>query len=384
LTWNGEFTVHWGVATAVTDADLHNNHDKLAVGLPRAIPPEMNVDLLWAYDDDAEFAAYKAAIDGLRVDDPWVRVMFGGALAEATNTDPQPWPFTWTSGNPLDDGDLPYHPGNPGPNPYPPSWDGTHSNCVQNTPVGCPEFDYELWKSIATSGTNDVHYYVWDSGTAFRENGIGPARDFRDITDQQEGVFFFDTKDGVAPYDSDADGVYDNLTPGIQIAGGRWGVRGLVYLNADVFQTRGVRGRPATFKAPGEPFQDRNTNGRWDAGEDWINLDYPATLSGRFMADVANELQDDGTTGGAVLRNVRGPDVTEDAMVWGILYTNGYYDATGNGVYYGTVISKQGIGFYSPSAGTPDHYWDETLKDDWPPDGWGLPRVTVTRWETDM
>ncbi len=73
-----------------------------------------------------------------------------------------------------------------------------------------------------------------------------------------------------------------------------------------------------------------------------------------------------------------------DNIVWGILYTNGYYDAKGNGVYYGTVISKLGIGELSPTAGTPDLYWDESLRDDWPPESWGLPRVMVTRWETDM
>lgn len=384
LGWNGEFTVHWGVATAVNAADLHNNHEKQAVSLPRVPSPSSRVDLLWGWNDAAAFTSYMTTIDGLRVQDPWLRLVFGGSWAEAPNADPQPFPFTWTPGTPLQDGDLPYHPGPPGPHPYPQSWDGTHSNIFQNTPVGCPDMDYAFWKSVATSGGSGVHYYAWASGDTFREDGIGTARSFRNITDQQTGFFFFDTRDGLAPRDDDADGEFDNLTPGIQISGGRWGVRGVIFLNAAEFQSHGIQGRPVAFRAPGEPFRDVNENGRWDAGETWVNLRYPTTLAGRFTADSGDRLQDDGTTGATVVRNARGPVINADAVLWGLLYNSGYYDATGNGVYYGTVISRQGIGELNPSAGTPDHYWDESLRDSWPPDDWGLPRVAITRWETDL
>jgi hypothetical protein len=384
LTWNGEFTVHWGLATAVSITDLHNNHDKQAVSLGRVLPPSRGIDLIWGYDDDATFAAHKNVIDGLRVEDPWFRMIFGDALLDAPNALLQPWPFSWTVGNPLSDGELPYHPGPPGPNPYPTSWDGTHSNVFQHiVDVGCPEFPYELWKSIAQSGTSDVHYYVWDSGTSYRENGVGPARTFREITDQQTGLFFFDTVDGVAPHDDNGDGVFDNLTPRIRVQGGRWGVRGMIYLNTVEFATQGITGRDVTFNAPGEPYQDKNLNGRWDTGEDWINLDYPTRLRDPFVADAADRTQNDGSIGANPVRNHRGPDMVDEALVWGILFNNGYYDATGNGVYYGSLISVQGIGWFSPSAGTPDHYWDESLRD-WPPASWDLPRVAITRWETDI
>lgn len=384
LTWNGEFTVHWGLATAVSATDLHNNHDKLPVSLARVLPPDVWIDLLWGHDDDVAFAAYKDVIDGLRVEDPWLRVFSGGQLAEAPTADVQPWPFTWIPGTPLDDGDLPYHPGPPGPNPYPTTWDGSHSNVFQNTPVGCPEQPYELWKSIATSGSRDVHYYVWVQGDSFSEDGVGPVRTFRSITDEQSGLFFFDTADGMAPLDADGDGEFDNLSPAVHLSGGRWGVQGMVYLNAMSFSTQGIGGRPVIFNAPGEPFQDRNQNGRWDLGEDWINLSYPTRLDGLFAADSTDTLQDDGSNGGVAVRNARGPDIDGEALVWGILYNNGYYDATGNGTYYGSVISKQGIGELSPAAGTPHHYWDESLRGAWPPQEWDLPRVTITHWETDM
>jgi hypothetical protein len=392
LTWDGEFTVFWGVTTSVNAADLHDNHDKLAVSLPRAPTPGHagaapsigpRVDVLWGYHSDADFLAYKAMIEGLPIQDPWMRVIVGGPLAEATSGAAQPWPFTWIPGFPFEDGDLPYHDWGQGPNPYPSNWDGCHSNVFQLTPVDCPSFDYHLWKLIAQAGAN-AHYYAWHNGDEFREDGVGTARSFREITDQQTGLFFFDTTDGIAPHDDDGDGEYDNLTPMIKISGGRWGVRGMVYLNALSFQGKGVTGRTVQFRAPGEPFQDINTNGRWDFGENWINLDYPDDLDDQFDADAGDSLQDDGSHGGLAVRNKRGPVIEDEAILWGILYTNGYYDSTGNGTYYGTVISKQGIGETSPSAGTPEHYWDESLEDDFPPGDWGLPRVTITRWETDI
>ena len=82
--------------------------------------------------------------------------------------------------------------------------------------------------------------------------------------------------------------------------------------------------------------------------------------------------------------NSRGPDMAGTASVWGIFYTNGYWDATGNATYYGSVISYQGISESSPTGGTPDIYWDQSIRDNWPPPGWDLPRVIITRWETDL
>ena len=101
------------------------------------------------------------------------------------------------------------------------------------------------------------------------------------------------------------------------------------------------------------------------------------------VADSSDDLQHDGTTGGLAVRNERGPVITDDALVWGVFYTSGFYDATGNGIFYGSMIAKQGIGAVSPTAGTPDHYWDQSLRTSWPPVNWTLPRTVITRWETD-
>ncbi len=379
LSWSGDLNVHWGASTSVSATDFPNNHDKVKSSWPRVVPPGERIDLLWGYDSDANFTAYKAAVEGEEIGDPWFRYLSGGPIADAPNGNPDPWAFVWDGVSPLTDAQWPNHDNGPD--------DGTHSNCLQNQPmVTCPSFDYEIWKGIATSGGSDVHYYVWSSGTSFKENGFGTAETFRDITDESEGLYFFDTADGVAPYDNDSDGEFDNLTPEIEISGGTWGARGFFYLNSHSFKTRGVTGRAVTYKMPGEPFQDENQNGSWDPGEDWVNLQYPtADIDDPALAVAADDMLDDGSTGGGVpVRNRNGPEVAGQAVMWGILYNNGYWDSTGNAQYYGSVVSYQGIGEISPSAGTPDLYWDEDIIKNWPPATWDMPRVIISRWETDL
>ena len=41
---------------------------------------------------------------------------------------------------------------------------------------------------------------------------------------------------------------------------------------------------------------------------------YPTTLSGKFEADAADNLQEDGSSGGLPIRNSRGPSITEPAI----------------------------------------------------------------------
>jgi hypothetical protein len=373
LSVNGDFTVHWGKASAVRASDLSNNHKKYAASLARDIPISAAVDSLLYTNDDPGWANYKAAIDGEVIEDPWFYYLGGRDLADAPTSDPQPWPFP---GLPLASGGWPNHEHGPD--------DGCHSNVFQNMPiVTCPSFPYDVWKSIATGGGRDVHYFVWQDGSTFKENGVGPALTFRQITDNRTGLFFFDTRDQLEPRDDNGDGWSDNLTPQIQISGGTYGIRGFVYLNAESFRTTGnPMGRAVAFQAPGEPYQDKNSDGQWGAGDgDWINLDYPSTVSGSIVA-VSGATDDD--PGGVPSRNDRGPVVDGDALLWGILYTNGFFDATGNANYYGSVITKKGVGQSNPSAGTPNLYWDESIRTEWPPEGWGLPRVVITRWATDL
>lgn len=383
LETNGDLEAFWGPVQAVGILNPVNNHTKLPASLARDLPLTPKQDRLLYWNDDASFAAYKTKIEtqsgGLEIEDPWYRLMSAQTIVGAPVcgpatgvNDPQRCPFDWDGVSNLSDAQIPYHQG---------GTEGSHSNVFQNTPiVTCPDFDYETWKAVATSGGSDVHYYAWDNGDAFRENGFGPAQSFRDIIDNQEGLFFFDTKDGAPPTDADNDGEFENLTPPIAIQGGTWGFRGFIYLNAEHFQSRGAAGRNATITLPGEPFQDKDGNGVRDTGENWINLNYNSfgAFGDTFYGSATDNF------GGSVTYNAIGPTFTDTANLWGILYSNGRVSPTGNARYFGSVIARSGVGDTSPAAGTPEFYWDESILRNWPPASWDLPRVVITRWETDF
>ena len=95
-------------------------------------------------------------------------------------------------------------------------------------------------------------------------------------------------------------------------------------------------------------------------------------------------MRDDGTFGATPVRNGKGPDFASTALLWGILYNSGQFESTGNARYYGSVIGESGVGENAPAAGTPEFYWDESIAESWPPAEWDLPRVVITRWETDL
>ena len=78
-----------------------------------------------------------------------------------------------------------------------------------------------------------------------------------------------------------------------------------------------------------------------------------------------------------------GPTIEHDAIVWGILYLSGQFDASGTPYYDGSVITFAGTKTGEKTVGTANLYWDPKLKDNWPPPDWDLPRVIITGWQTD-
>ena len=361
MSFNGDFFPHWGTITSVDDVDIGNGADnKIPLSLPRDVPPSPKIDLLHGWNDIAVWnGMYDPAVgtmNGKTIDDPWYRFLTDGVCTQ--------W-FPQASTQ-----------------PYPPiTTDQDKSNKIQHYGgVGCPEFDYETWKQVAQSGGSDVHYFAWDNGTTFRENGIGAALDFTTLTDNKQGVFFFDTKDGIAPHNPDVNGVAVNLTPEMKISA-NYGVQGFLYANTANWTSQGSPGRPITMHWPGEPFRDVNQNGAHDAGEEWVNLNYAAISTTDAFAKPRVTPAD--TFGGSVQWNAKGPNITGyNAIVWGLLYVSGDFDAQGTPLYYGSVVTKAGSN--GKMAGTPDLFWDTDLKDNWPPAGWDLPRVIITRWETDL
>lgn len=65
----------------------------------------------------------------------------------------------------------------------------------------------------------------------------------------------------------------------------------------------------------------------------------------------------------------------------GVFYNEGTFDATGNAIYFGSVLAEGN----AEKAGNPDIYFDERLvKGAWPPGNFGFPRVYVTSEQTDQ
>jgi hypothetical protein len=250
----------------------------------------------------------------------------------------------------------------------------------------CPVFDYEIWKAIATSGLRNINYFAYDGSSDFLLDGVGSSVAFDAATDDQVGLFFFDTTDSMPPRDDDNDGVFDNLTPHVTVNGGAWDTGGFIYLNSENFTTTGVGNvtdRP--LRAPGEPYQDVNGNGRYDSDEPFLRISYPTDYT-HANADFTHtgvwQSQDD--YGASYTRLDDGPAQNQNIHVFGVLYTNGEWDAKGNAMYFGSVITKGGgAESGAAAAGTPDVFFDERLiKGGWPPKEIGLPRVYITEWET--
>lgn len=362
-----DLAVHWGVVTAVGFGKLSLGPappfepERIRESLPREEPAVPGVDPLWNGIGEAAFEEFRVAIDGAPVEDPWFRVTCGEDLLGAPSGT-LPWP--------------------PDPTPAPGSAPGyccDHSGIAQGVPfVTCPDYDYRLWKLIATSGESDVRYFVWAGADDFRENGTGPVLDFQAATHGQEGLFFFDTRDSLPPVDLDGDGRLDNLTPGITVDTDGWHFRGVIYLNADRFRMDSVPAVSAALRAPGEPFQDVEQDAVYEEGDPYVNLHYPTTLGAGFVIDGTDAF------GGGVMRNDRGPAIDAPVSLEGILYVSGEFEATGTGVVYGSVIALGGVvqEIEDGSQPTPELYWDASIVDSWPPEGWDLPRSVITGWRT--
>jgi hypothetical protein len=198
----GDFGVHWGLTSSVGNMTLSNNFQKVWASVARERSPNPRIDHLWGFNDylasGTKFQSYVTAMTGRDVRDPWARTLTATGFTVNYGGTPgadayEPYKYPWTVGTPL--GDDPYEAGlHVGATP------GALSHLQAQQPVSCIEMPYDVWKAVATSGEGDVRYFTWSSGTSFKENGFGTAQPFEDLTDDQTGLFFFDTKDGVAPY----------------------------------------------------------------------------------------------------------------------------------------------------------------------------------------
>jgi hypothetical protein len=363
LTLTGApMTVHWGAVTAVQGMTLPTPLEDLPRGLPRSAPVTPRSDPLLNSIDWTDWAA---EVGSQQVEDPWLRFFAGNdVIAPSVPNNPQPYPSPWAGWTSAD----------PAPGPC----CDVYSHVFQDQPLaGCPAYDYEDWKGIASSGEKGVHYFSWETGVGFREDGQGAASmSIRDLTHGKSGIFFFDTRDGLPPHDDDRDGRPDNLVQLDVRVTSNWDFSGVLYLNTESFGFNGAVGVDRAVRAPGEPFLDNDQDGVFDPGEQHLNLSYPNTPGTLFNAlGIA--------TSGA--RDGRGPAVDMPVSFRGLLINQGTFEATGSGTLYGSVVAIGGVtqGVPDGSQPTPRLIFDASLLDGFPPVDWGLPRVTVTGWVTE-
>jgi hypothetical protein len=348
--WTGTVGVHWGTLASVGPLVV-SGPPFVATSVPRSTPPDAIRDPVWNLTDPAAFGAFVSAVAGVSFPDPWFRILSGGDVL-GVGAPPgvvQPFPPALAPDRP------------------------DRSNLFQSrTDVRCPALDYQTFRSIARSGRRGVHYFAWD-GAAFREDGTEAPTTIEDALRGAAGLFFFDTADGEPPRDRDGDGRVDNLTPAEEI-GGALVFRGVIFANASSIRllADAVPGGETSLEAPGEPYQDFDRDGGYDAGESHLDLLYP-TASG----DVARPIVA-GPPGG--VREDRGPTIPGVSVaIDGIVITSGLFEATGRGTVYGSIVARSGI-TQSPADGTapsPEVYWNATIHEHGAEARWHVPRVMV-------
>jgi len=374
LSTNGAFAVHWGATTAVQDASTSTSVVQLQSRAPQSIPWATKSSII-SGADLTNYVTARAGTASATIADPWFQIVTGGTFNPPLdpNTSPgnllQPYPY----------------------NPAAPTTDD-NSNLFQHSVVSCPSFDYDLWKGVAQSGFGDAHYFVWaGAGDSFRENGVGAAKTFAAWTSGIEGgLYFFDTKDGMPP---DPNGT--NLTPQVSLsASDNWRGSGFIYLNAVNMNQTGISSTAVNraLIPPGEPFVDANGNRRWDSGEQYVNLTYMTTGTGNALIDPNASAQTATVTPvtgepfsytTSTARDDQGIPILQPINWYGVIYTSGTWDAQGNGYFFGSIVTRNGV--LGGTAGTPDVWFDERLvKGEWPPPDIQLPRTMVTVWQTDL
>ena len=392
LEVNGNFEAHWGKVTAGTTLDLPASIDnKVDSSVPwydrnRYITRDMNLDGTLSplvsgtatpddQDGNGQYDFDEWVATGPALEDPWLRMWAQGDILRgglaltpgcgSADCQPMPWfqsPSTLTNTN-------------------------DHSNMAKNvTQETCPNFNYNFWKTLASSGLPNLNYYSWDPGvSAYRRNGTGAPSTFIEATNGKNGLFFFDTTDGLAPHDDNGDGTAENFPPLIQISGMSYQAQGLIYLNGNL-KTTGSGSAPGNLimPAPAEPWVDANASGTFDTGDYFVDLTYPANPSGSTWTK--SGMLQEGVTGTRQDPSVDAAAAGKYALpinFYGVFYVAGQYDAAGDWIYFGSVVTQEGVA--NSLTGTPRLYFDERMiKGTWPPPSLKLPRTMITRWETDM
>jgi hypothetical protein len=369
MTVGGELRARWGRVIASGDVSLAPDLD---AEVPSAFPYKTFARRISGSAPGDDYYEWSSDPDA-SVEDPWLKVLTAGDLAGHAALGGQPFPHSQAS--PVD---------------------ADHSNLFQRVSgTACGSFDYAALKAAAASGDEAARYFAFDPATGlFREWGTGPARSLRDWTHNQEGLFFFDTRDGAPPNGHGPGDPLTNLTPPVVIENTDYNFSGLLYVNAESITIRNVAGANRVIIPPGEPFDDADGDGGYDAGETFVNLQYPTTVvSGNPGAEIlkdpaaaqtANATSPDlefytytTTTG----RDPQGIPITGQVNVFGVLYNAGDVVAEGTARHYGSLIAGGAVVQTTAGADTPEIFFDARLNTGvWPPAEIAFPRTHLSLW----
>lgn len=307
------------------------------------------------------------------VEDPWVTVEAAGDLTGYGGLPAQPFPY---------DQNAPI--------------DTDHSNLFQGSPSAtCPEIGYQTLRAAARSGEEHARYFEWDASTGlFKEWGRGAGRTVRDWTHNQEGLFFFDTRDALPPNGHGPGDPQTNLTPPVVIEGTDWAFSGLLYLNAELFRMRSGSGAVRVIIPPGEPYDDADGDGLHDPGEDYVNLLYPTTvIQGNPGSQIIKDplASQTGTVTSPDLelysyatsasRDPQGVPISGEVNLFGVLFNAGNIDALGPARHFGSLVAGGDVIQSVAGSDTPEILFDQRLNDGtWPPAEISFPRTHVILW----
>ena len=155
---------------------------------------------------------------------------------------------------------------------------------------------------------------------------------------------------------------------------------GLEFAKIEYTDEQGYSGDPVSFFFP----IDANANGVYDSTEWFVDLNYPVSVNGSYSVNGMRRVVDGYTRQDPSVDAATSGKYNADINVYGILYVNGAYDAQGNWIYFGSVVTHEGT-TAAGLSGTTNVYFDERIiKGAWPPPDLNLPRTAVSLWETDM
>lgn len=374
IAGHGGLDLRWGSVAAALGIDLGADPSAATVGGWPWVGPGRRLTA----DSDVDGSPDDGDLDGAldldewlslpdaSLSDPWYSLTAGGALAGSAPGPQQPFPF--------DAGAI--------PGVY--ATDDDRSGLFQRV-AGAASYapDAALFREAAARGGPSGHLFRYVAGTSpplFREGSENPV-DFESATGGRDGLFYFDTTDGLPPRDADGDGSSDNLTPPIVVSSPDWHASGCLFLNAESFSIMAsARAGSAEIAPPGEPFDDVDRDGTCGPQEPFLGLDYPPDPLAGGAAFVRRGVY---PCGGAVARRSDGPATSTSVSFSGVLLTTGRYEPAAGARIFGAVAAAGDVGV-DPLVGPLDPpfqilYDARLATDGWPGASSPLPRTAWQR-----